>query len=295
MRRYNEVTIIVSNCVTCKNVFRLAIFAVVLFSSSGSVTYAEQYIPNGVQFNQNYTDFTDILKKAVVTDGPVAKVRYRWLVHHQGKLLRYLKSVSAVTPSIYQKWSKNEKEAFLINAYNGFTIELIVKHYPVTSIKEIGGLFKNPWKIDFISLFQNKVCLDDIEHTLRTKFDDPRIHFAINCASVGCPPLLNEAYVANRLDHQLNEQAKRFLRDGFKNQIDVANKTLRLSKIFDWYSGDFKNKAGSVEKFIAPYITDDKNVQVELMNNKFSISYTDYNWKLNGVVVPKVKSHFWQF
>ncbi len=235
-------------------------------------------------FDQDHKNLTEVLQQAVVVNGSVAKVRYKWLVKHQTKLILYLKDMAHVTPKVYQSWNDKDKMAFLINAYNAFTLKLIVDNYPLKSIKKIGGIFKflkSPWKIDFITLIWKRMSLDDIEHMLRTDFSDPRVHFAINCASVGCPALRNEAYVGSRLDSQLDEQTRLFLRDGVRNQIDVTNKTLKLSKIFDWYEDDFNKKAGSVEKFIAPYITDDPAVRKSLMNNEYKIEYTDYDWSLN--------------
>lgn len=241
-------------------------------------------------FDKANRDYTAFLQQAVVMKGSVSKVRYQWLQSHQDKLLVYLKDLSMVAPKTYNSWTKKQKMSFLVNAYNAFTIKLIVDNYmngthPIKSIKDIGGSFqfwKTPWKLNFIELLWKRTSLDSIEHMLRTQFNDPRVHFAINCASIGCPELRNEAYVPNRLDSQLNEQAKLFLRDGVRNQIDVAKKKLKLSKIFDWYEDDFNKKAGSVEKFIAPYITDDPAVRKSLMNNEYSISYTTYNWNLNG-------------
>ena len=235
-------------------------------------------------FDQEHKDLTDVLQQAVVVNGSVSKVRYKWLVTHQTKLILYLKDMAHVAPKTYNSWSDNDKMAFLINAYNAFTIKLVVDNYPIQSIKKIGGIFKflkSPWKIDFITLLWKRMSLDDIEHMLRTDFNDPRVHFAINCASIGCPAIRNEAYVGSRLDSQLDEQARLFLRDGVRNQIDVNNKTLKLSKIFDWYADDFTKKAGSVEKFIAPYITDDPAIRKSLMNNEYKITYTDYDWSLN--------------
>jgi Protein of unknown function, DUF547 len=133
--------------------------------------------------------------------------------------------------------------AFLINAYNAFTVELILTKYPgLASIKDLGSMFSSPWKPKWIPLLGGKVSLDDIERGMlreRGRFDDPRVHFGVNCASIGCPPLREEAFVAERLDAQLDEQALRFMSDRTRNRFDAAARRLELSKIFDWYGDDF--------------------------------------------------------
>ena len=232
-------------------------------------------------YDQNNGIFTKVLQQAVVMHGAFSKVRYRWLQNHQDKyFLLYLRNLQFVAPATYNSWTKNEKEAFLINAYNALILKMIVDNYPVKSIKKMGSMFAHPFNMQYIALLWRNLSLDNIQNML-LKFHDPRIFFALNRASIGSPELLNKAYVASHLNKQLNEQARLFLRDGVRNKIDVANKTLKLSKIFDWYKTDFTKKAGSVERFIAPYITNNPAVRKELMNNKFKISYTTYDWKLN--------------
>ena len=150
------------------------------------------------------------------------------------------------------------------------------------SIKKIGGFFSSPWKKNFFKLLGETRNLDWIEHkVLRKKFNEPRIHFAINCASIGCPALRPEAYVASRLSAQLEEQTQLFIGDASRNEI--RDNQLYISKIFDWFAQDFEKSHGSVEKFIAAYITKDDEVAQKIRNQKFKIKYTKYDWKLNEV------------
>ena len=167
--------------------------------------------------------------------------------------------------------------AFLLNAYNAYTLKLITDRYPLKSIKDIGGWFSGPWDQPVVKLFGETITLNTVEHKiLRKDYSEPRIHFALVCAAKGCPPLRGEAYVAARLNGQLDDQAKLFLANPAKNRVDVANHTVYLSPIFKWYGSDFEKKSGSVLTALKPYwpgkavATDD-----------FKIRYTDYDWSLN--------------
>jgi hypothetical protein len=145
-------------------------------------------------------------------------------------------------------------------------------------------MFSSPWKIKFFKLFDKDTTLDEIEHEmLRKNYTEPRVHFAVNCASIGCPALRNEAYVGARLNAQLDEQTAIFLKDTTRNQIDAKNKKLKVSKIFSWFEDDFKKNGSSVQKFVAPYMTEDKNIINMLNQNQFSVSYLNYDWNLNSL------------
>src|SRR6185295_5475957 len=147
------------------------------------------------------------------------------------------KALSGVSEKEFKGWAREEQMAFLINAYNAFTMEKVLTRYPdIRSIWDFGKVFGNPFKDEFFSLLGRKSSLDGIEHGLLRKkgaYDEPRIHFAVNCASVGCPMLREEAYVAERLEAQLEEQARRFLADRSRNRF--AGGRLEVSRIFDWY------------------------------------------------------------
>ncbi|MFM8313131.1 MAG: DUF547 domain-containing protein, partial [Deltaproteobacteria bacterium] len=173
----------------------------------------------------------------------------------------------------------NEKLAFLINAYNALTIKWILQHYPVKSIKDTGGFLSSPWKKKFFKLFGEEQSLDGIEHgILRKDFQEPRIHFAVVCASKGCPALKGEAYTAAKLEEQLESSARNFLRDSERNYYNAEENRFFLSKIFDWYGDDFKKKLGSVQAFIVPrMIPDTSTVKIQ----ESTLKYLDYDWSLN--------------
>lgn len=204
-------------------------------------------------------------------------VNYKGFIHDKAKLDKFLHQLSTHAPNP-ETWSKNERMAYWINAYNAFTIKLIIMHYPVESIKDIGPAIQipfvnTPWEIKFFSIGGEKMNLDEIEHgILRKKFDDPRIHFALVCASMSCPKLRNEAYTPGKLDQQLNDQGREFLSNTSKNKITPHK--LQLSKYFKWYKGDF-TQGQSLIDFLNKY------APVKI-NPDASISYLDYNWSLNS-------------
>lgn len=215
-----------------------------------------------------------LVKKHVSKNG---MVDYQGFLKDKKQLQVYLDKLSANKPT--SKWSKNEKMAFWINAYNAFTVKLILDHYPINSIKDIkkGIPFVNSvWDITFIPMGKEKIDLNYIEHSiLRKEFKDPRIHAAINCASFSCPLLRNEAYYASRLDEQLNDAMRRFVNDSERNQLDKSN--IKISKIFSWFAGDFKVNGSSVVDYLNKYAK--KRVQPNA-----KIDFLEYQWELNDVV-----------
>ncbi|MEO2197587.1 MAG: DUF547 domain-containing protein, partial [bacterium] len=153
--------------------------------------------------------------------------------------------------------------------------------YPLTSIKDLGGWFSSPWKKRFFTLLGKNRHLDDIEHgIIRKQFDEPRIHFAVNCAAIGCPPLRTEAYVASRLDAQLEDNTRVFLRDERRNRYEDG--VLRLSELLDWYEGDFKRDGGSIKRFVAARLTDDPAEAATIDSRDTRIRFLSYDWGLNG-------------
>ncbi|MBC7923691.1 MAG: DUF547 domain-containing protein [Ferruginibacter sp.] len=213
-----------------------------------------------------------LLKKHVSAEG---SVRYQGFRADRVALQNYLNLLSQNAPND-QTWSRDEQLAYWINAYNAFTIDLILQHYPVKSITELGGsipFVNTPWDIDFVPVGEKKYTLNDLEQRLiRKKFDEPRIHFALVCAAASCPRLRNEAYVAAQLNRQLDEQTKEFINHPDKNKL--TTNAAQLSKIFDWYEGDF-TKHGSLVDFLNRYST------VKL-RPEAKISHLDYAWALNG-------------
>lgn len=234
-------------------------------------------------------------RDGVEIKGTSTEVDYAGFKSSQTDLTAYLKSLSAVSKETFNQWDKNTQLAFLINAYNAYTIDLILTRYPdLTSIRDIGGFFSSPWKQAFAPLLGEKRTLDDIEHNLiREKgvYNEPRIHFAVNCASIGCPALREEAYVGDKLDEQLEQQTVRFLSDNSRNYYD--GNTLHISKIFSWYKEDFEVQWGdstSLRGFLTHYSgalsekdgtplseTDTKKIASE----STEIEFLDYNWALN--------------
>lgn len=218
----------------------------------------------------------DLLKKNVNTTG---NVNYKGFIQDSVKLNEYLSVLSNNHPND-AKWSQKEKLAYWINAYNAFTVKLIVDNYPVKSIKDIVNgpsvpFVNSPWDLSFITIEGQKYDLNNIEHSiLRKDFEEPRIHFAINCASISCPWLSNEAYVPERIDEQLNKAAYLFINDPSKNKITPTH--LELSKIFSWFQGDFSNALGKagVLAFVSQF------TEVEILDEA-TVSHLDYDWNLN--------------
>lgn len=231
-------------------------------------------LPFAAQAQPSHEIYDALLKKHVTKSGVVD---YTGFLKDTVTLTQYLTLLSKNPPN-EKTWSKEEQMAYWINAYNAFTIKLISNYYPIKSIKDIGSSIQipfvnTPWDITFITLGKEKMDLNTIEHgKLRKLFDDPRIHMALVCASKSCPILLNEAYDPKRLDAQLNQQAKAFLSDPFRNKISADNP--QLSMIFKWYSMDFNKNGGSVREFINRY----SSVKIK---PDAKISHIDYDWGLN--------------
>ena len=217
----------------------------------------------------NYTDaafhkpFNDLLTTHVTNDG---RVSYTGFKQHWGTLRAYIATLGEHLPTA--SWTTEDKLAYWMNAYNAMTIDLILRHQPLESIKDI----KNPWDQRFWKLGDKYYNLDEIEHKILRKMDEPRIHFGINCASFSCPPLLNEAFVADNVNDQLDTVARKFINDSTRNTITPER--LEISEIFNWFSKDFK-KNGSLIDYINLY----SDTQV-VPNAK--VRFKDYDWSLNN-------------
>jgi len=218
--------------------------------------------------------YNRLLQKNVTKEG---KVNYKSFIKDSIEFNQYLKILSTNPPN-EKTWTREEQMAYWINVYNAFTIRLITKYYPIKSIKDIGSSIQvpfvnTPWDIKFITIGKEKMDLNNIEHgILRKKFDDPRIHMALVCASKSCPILLNEAYDPKRLDEQFAKQTKAFLTDSYRNKIRANS--AQLSMIFKWYNTDFNKNGSSVWNFINKYSSTKINADTK-------ISYLDYDWNLN--------------
>ncbi|EON77658.1 Uncharacterized protein DUF547 [Lunatimonas lonarensis] len=217
--------------------------------------------------------FDGLLKEHVRQDGTVD---YPGFIRNKDLLVSYLDLLSTHPPD-RSSWSIDEQLAYWINAYNAFTVKLIIDHYPVKTIQDIGPKLNIPlintvWHLEFFSIGGKKASLDEIEHKiLRKEFDEPRIHFAINCASFSCPLLANEAYVADKLEAQLERAARRFINDPERNRIQKEK--AELSELFSWFKGDF-TKSGSLGAYLNRYS------QVK-MSERAKINYIPYDWRLN--------------
>jgi hypothetical protein len=217
---------------------------------------------------------------ALLDGGKASAVRYRGMAQERAALKAYLSSLSAVTRIQFEAWPREERMAFLINAYNAFAVEKILTRYPdIGSIWDFGKLFGNPFKDEFFVLLEARRSLDWIEHeTLRRHYRDPRIHYAVNCASVGCPMLREEAYTAGRLEAQLEEQARRFLSDRSRNRMRDGR--LEVSKIFDWFKEDFEPRLQYFARYAA-LLTHDAKEQNAISAGQVGLAFLDYDWTLN--------------
>jgi hypothetical protein len=226
-------------------------------------------------FDHTHAAFDTVLKQHV--NG--GWVDYAALKADPKPLKSYLDQLAAVSAANFNAWPEKQRLAFLINLYNAATLKLIVDHYPVKSIRNIGGTFNGPWKQNVVPLFGKLTTLDDLEHgIIRKKYHDPRVHFALVCAAKSCPPLRSEAYTADRLDEQLDDQGRTFLVQSQKNRVDRTARVIYLSPIFEWYAADFQAKSGSVLKFVEPFLPEKDRYAV---TGGFRIKYTDYDWSLN--------------
>ncbi|RZN83024.1 MAG: DUF547 domain-containing protein [Winogradskyella sp.] len=210
----------------------------------------------------NHNALNTLLENNVSENG---NVDYKNLKAQRTDLSDYIESLTNNVPN--ESWSKEDKLAYWINAYNALTIDLILRNYPLNSIKDIDKPWdQRLWK--FGDKWQN---LNDIEHQILRKMDEPRIHFAIVCASFSCPKLQNTAFTASNLEELLTNATKEFLAD--ENRNNISENSLKLSKIFKWFAKDFKTN-GSLIDFLNKY------TEVEI-SSKAKKSFKDYNWDLN--------------
>ena len=239
--------------------------------------------------------WTSLLQRhvTIVDGGPAARVDDAGMRHDQTVFDQYTRLLSRVTPAQFQAWTRPDQMAFLINAYNAFTIQLVLTRWPrLASIKDIGSLLSSPWKQDFFTLLGRRTDLDHVEALLRTTrgYDDPRIHFAPNCASIDCPMLRNEAYAGDRLDSPLDDATRRFPGDRMRNRYDPNRDTLQVSKIFDWYADDFRVESYRSEAALmaahAAQLSNDPQIQARIRAQSIDIAFLPYDWHLNAVGTP---------
>ncbi len=225
-----------------------------------------QLTPAFAQSEELHADYEKVLK-AYVADG---KVDYAGLKKDRAQLDGYLSRLIRVKKREFSSWSRDARLAYLTNLYNVATLRLIIDHYPVKSIKDIGSFFKGPWDQPVVSLFGKNITLNNLEHDIiRKEYKEPRIHMALVCAAKGCPPLRSEAYTADRLDSQLDDQSKTYLSSPKGMRIDRSKGKVYLSSIFKWYGDDFISVTVFAEKHSG------KNI------DGFSVRWLDYDWSLN--------------
>jgi len=231
-------------------------------SENSQPTESEPEIENEISKPFNHDSWTDLLQKHVSNQG---NVNYNGFKTDRKSLLNYITSLSENMPN--DSWTKEDKLAYWINAYNALTVDLILRHYPIESIKDI----KKPWDQRYWKLGDKWYNLNEIEHQILRKMNEPRIHFGIVCASFSCPKLQNSAFTAEIIDNQLTLATKEFLNDSNRNEISENN--LKISKIFQWFAKDFKQN-GSLIDFLNTY----SDITISAKANK---SFKDYNWNLN--------------
>ncbi len=218
---------------------------------------------------------TTLLAKYVSAGG----VDYRgWSANAEdrGALRGYIAGLERAAPS---RLERGEALAYWINLYNAVTLDLVLENYPLKSIKDVGAPLSSPWKQDLVTVEGKALSLDRIENdVIRPSFLEPRIHFALSCAARSCPPLRAEAYAAASLEAQLEEQTAHFLADATTNSLDEKG-VLRLSKLFEWYEGDFREAKGSVVAFVTPYVPALRALGPEAKPP--AVQFVEYDWALN--------------
>jgi len=241
------------------------------------------------EFDHTHKAYDAILEKYALE----GNVDYQSLHTNPRALKRYLNTMATVSKPQFQKFSKEQQLAFLFNLYNAATLKLIIDHYPVKSIKDIGSWFKGPWDQPVVWLFGTTITLNNLEHDiLRKGYNEPRLHLALVCAAKGCPPLRTEAYTAEKLNTQLNDQTHTFLAGSSGLRINRQTRTVYVSSIFKWYGKDFisiytpgagfvgLNKIErAVAAFCSRYVSDQKRAY--LMTGDYTVKYIDYDWSLN--------------
>jgi hypothetical protein len=256
--------------------------AVLLFwAASGPVEAAE--------FDHGHGIFEQILRERVVN----GRVDYKGLLKSPALLDRYLQTTSSVTEAQFKGWNEGQQLAFLINLYNAATLRLIIDHYPLKSIRDIGHLIKGPWDQKVVNLFGKKTTLNHLEHgIIRKDYTEPRIHFALVCAAKSCPALPSYAFTGDALDAQLDERVRLYLASSEGLRLDRAAGKVSISMIFKWYGDDFRPafypksgfgglqaKERAVMNFIGKYAYDD--IRRYFAGGGYALRYLEYDWSLN--------------
>ena len=243
----------------------------------------------GEAFDTTHSAFNALLQNHVVA----GRVDYAALHKSPTDLDHYVKSLASVPETTFNGWSQNDQIAYLVNLYNAATLQLILDHYPVKSIRKIGSVLKGPWDMPVVPLHGKLITLNNLEHdVLRKQYDEPRLHMALVCAAISCPPLRSEAYTGELLDQQLHDQSKVYIASDAGTMIDVDANSVSVSAIFKWYGKDFvKAHADRMPKgqhtdkergtlgFVSRYAEEaDRNY---ILKGNYRVRYLDYDWSLN--------------
>ena len=269
--------------------YMAGVAGVLMAAAVAAVAAAPRGSAGGEGFDHTHAAYTAVLQKHVVKGA----VDYAGLKTGRGPLDGYLAALAAVPVGVFRAWSEDERLAFLFNLYNASTLQLIIDHYPVKSIRKIGSVMKGPWDQPAVKLFGGTTTLDKLEHTiLRKEYNEPRLHFALVCAARGCPPLRRDAYRAGRLDDQLNAQSRNYLASPVGMRVDRKRGVVYLSAIFKWYgkdfvkayagrlrAGDFGAGAGASLGFALEHVKPADREYIKRGNYK--LRYLDYDWSLN--------------
>jgi hypothetical protein len=243
--------------------------------------------------DHSHKAWDELLRKHVkyVQNGNASRVDYAGFARDRQALKAVLADYQKVARAEFDGWTRPQQQAFLINDYNALTVEKILTRYPdIKSIRDFGTIFGNPWKDRFFTLFGQASYLDQIEHEILRKeglYDEPRVHVAVVCASIGCPMLRNEAFTAEKLEAQLEDAMRRFMSDRTRNRYNPQARKLELSKIFDWYGKDFdKGHKGfsSVKGAAARYadlLADAPADREAVRSQSVEVAFLDYDWSLN--------------
>jgi hypothetical protein len=248
--------------------FRFA-FIISIFIGVGSLGLAGPSQASTV----NHDIWADLLGKYIKPGG----VDYAGFKKDEDRLDRYLKLLENADP---EKLPRNEQYAYYINAYNAWTIKLILSGYPgVKSIKDFGSILQSPWQKDWVRVNGEVITLDHIEHNiLRPRYKDPRVHFAINCSAVSCPPLGPEPFEADTLDQQLDDSTRAFVNNAGSYRLE--GNTLYVSRIFKWFSEDFSEGALG---FYLQYAEGDLKEKLISRKDRIQVKYLHYDWSLNDI------------
>jgi hypothetical protein len=268
--------------------------------SSKFILFLSLYAFNA--FSINHAKWTEVLKNYVSPESGFVfyeELKADALDNQKKPVLKhkfneYLYELKRVPHLTYLRMPINEKKAFLINAYNALTIELIILNFPIESIKDLGSFWTTVWKKEWPNtrLLEGKIkTLDALEHEYlrHEKFSDPRIHAALNCASYSCPKLRREAFEDQLIDKQLDDQMIDWLQDSKRNSYLIASGILKISKIFKWFMDDFDKWGGGVKKTIEKYGPKDAQMALQAGGK---IDHLDYNWSLNIAPSDEIKKYY---